>query len=241
MRFIFWLILLCLSFTLLACQSLPTNPTTRNVERASNSFASGTSLQGQLNRTDIRALNQVFLSAMDNEQANTSTWQGTNAEGSITPGRYFIANLLADPDLMTVARPGLDIAFDMETEQGDFVLTKNSNVRQGPSTNHTIVETLPSGTAVKGLGKIINQDWMLISVDNRVRGYVFIPLMIKAPGTDSFSLAGTPIRRPYLCREFTQSITVGGQKDRWQGLACDEGEGWALANRGGPSILGNGS
>lgn len=207
---------------------------------ASISFAADSSLAGQLNRQDREALSVAFIDAMSNpEEGKPFAWTGGNAKGQVSAGEFLMANVLPDPQEVLGMRGGISVSYMLETEQGEHVLLKNSNVRLGPSTERTIAETLPSGTGVEGIGLVQNEPWMMIAINNQVRGYVHKSLLEKAPGADRLELAGGPLRKPYLCREFTQNLAVGSQKDRWQGMACDFGEGWELAAQGGPTLLGN--
>jgi len=204
-------------------------------------FAEDSTIGDLLRRSDVEVLETIFVSAMaDANNPSRVDWQGDDASGQVEAGNFFLANLLDDPDALMASRGGLDLSYSVEIEQGDFVLSKNSNIRNGPSTDYSILETLQSGTPVRGVGKVQGERWMLVADDKKVIGYIFEELIVKAPGTQTFDLAGRPIRNAVLCREFVQTLNVAGRKDRWGGLACDFGDGWELANQGGPVILGNG-
>ena len=215
--------------------------TVRDVPQRDN-FAEDSELAFMLDAPDRMALRETFLQAMNsNKMDEEFAWRGPSAVGTVESGALFLANLMPDPDQLVPVKKSILLNYDLETEQGDFVLTRNSNIRKGPSTDFDILETLPSGTAVEGVGKVTGERWMMVSADGHIRGYVFDGLIVKAPGAEEFALAGGPVRRAYLCREFIQSLNVGTRRDRWQGLACDFGEGWELANRRGPAILIDGS
>lgn len=206
-----------------ACASLPggLSGSSHNVN-----YAAGSALGAQLTGRDAEALSSVFVPAMESGAAKN--WSNGGARGAVEPGSYSIANLRGNPDIRINARDGLDLTHQMETEQGLYVMTRNANVRTGPSTGRRIAEVLTSGTGVDVVGKIVGQPWMLIAVDERIIGYVHENLLIKAPGTE-LELAGGPRRRPKLCREFTQRLSVFGQSDEWQGAACQENGAWRLA------------
>jgi len=201
-------------------------------------FAADSRLAANLARSDRAALQTAFLSAMGQPGTETVRWSGDVSEGAIKPGDFLLGNVLPDPDELLPTRSDIVFNYKLETEQGDLVLLKNSNIRVGPSTEFAIAETLSAGTGVEGLGRVQGETWMLIAHQDRVRGYVFEPLLRKAPGAGLLELAGSPVKQPHLCREFEQSLDVRGQKDRWSGLACDFGDGWELAGRSGPAILG---
>jgi len=215
----------------------PRGPNLGTAGTAKN-FAASSSLAGLLTRADIAALETAFLMAADDPTPDPVSWE-ENASGTVLVRGYFIGNVLADPEELIETRSPIALDFALETERGDFVLAKNSNIRRGPSTDNAILETLPAGTGVEGIGKVAGEDWMLVASDNRVRGYVYSPLLEKAPGSDLLVLDGGPTRTPFLCREYEQSLNVEGQRDRWQGLVCDFGEGWEIAGRFGPTILGD--
>ncbi len=205
----------------------------------SRNFANNSVLSNELNRGDQLALEEGFLGAMNTLDAGVPRdWRGERSEGTVTAGSFLIANLLPNPDDTLPARTGLSLSYRLETEQGKHVLAKNSNIRRGPSTNYDVLETLPSGTGVDGVGRVEGETWMLVAVNGAVRGYVHEKLLVKAPGTGAFELAGGPVREPVLCREYSQSLLVRGQRDRWNGIACDYGSGWELEQRTGPTLLG---
>ena len=77
---------------------------------------------------------------------------------------------------------------------GLYVLTRNSNIRLGPGTDHKIAEVLPSGAGVDVVGRVVDKEWMLVASEGSIRGYVHQNLLIKAPGTE-LELAGGPNRR----------------------------------------------
>jgi hypothetical protein len=190
-------------------------------------FAEGSRLAGDLNGKDRDALRTAFLSAM--ESGAPQRWRGGHAVGEVWPESYSIANLRADPAArVPAARGDLNLASTLETELGLHVLTRNSNVRIGPGTEHAIAEVLPSGAGVDVVGKTAGDDWMLIAADGVIRGYVYENLMIKAPGTE-LELAGGPRREARLCREFRQTVRRYSENDEWTGAACRTGAGWRLA------------
>jgi len=219
---LFGLILTLLS----ACVSNPDLP--KFSGRAAENFAATSSIGSQLSSRDANALAPVFIEAMDTGEAGRRfNWRGPNATGSVVPGPLRVGNLLADPRRLLKFRPGLKLSRLFETEFGEFVLTRNSNVRFGPSADDKVAEVLPSGTGVNVVGKTIDSPWMLIAVDGVITGFVYEELMVRRPGTE-LELAGGPTRRPHLCRPFDQSLTLNNRTDQWSGVACDKGDGWVL-------------
>ncbi len=197
--------------------------------RSAGSYASGSTLGASLSGRDVAALNEAFVEALDKTPAGgRATWSGPGASGAITPGARRAGNLRADPNELLEFRPGLKLSHLYETDLGDFVLTRNSNVRYGPSTDEKVAEVLPSGTGVEVIGRVVGEPWMLIARDGVISGFVFEDLMVRRPGTE-LELAGGPTRRPRLCRSFAQTLSVDGRTDRWSGVACDAGSGWVLS------------
>ncbi len=209
-----------------ACASNPVLPGLSGGDGAN--YAVNSKFSGELSRRDVNALAPVFVDAMENGAVGDKfEWRGSNAAGAVTPGPQGAGNLLADPWALMPFRPGLKLSRRFETELGEFVLTRNSNVRYGPSTDEKVAEILPSGTGVEVVGKTVDGPWMLVAVDGVISGFVYEDLMVRRPGTE-LELAGGPTRRPHLCRPFDQSMRINGRTDNWSGVACDKGEGWVL-------------
>lgn len=193
----------------------------------SENFAAGTNVGNSLGTGEQKALATAFVTAM--ETGSRQTWSARRATGVVEPEGYQIANLLADPRARLPLKTGdISTQYPVETDMGLYVLTRNSNIRKGPGTEHGVVETLPSGSGVEVVGYARDQNWMMIAANGTVRGYVFGNLLIKAPGTD-LKLAGGPIRKPILCRGFTQRINSFSAREEWSGAACNDGTGWRLA------------
>lgn len=191
-------------------------------------FTEGSILGASLSSDDARALYPAFVTAIETGPSGEPvSWRGADASGAVTPGAYLIGNLKPDPKQLLPLSAALSFSEPFETELGLHALTRNANVRSGPSTDAKVIEQLPSGTGVDAVGKVSGKPWMLVAVDGAVRGYVHQSLMVKAPGTE-LELAGGPTRRAHLCRAFDQSLSVNGRSDRWSGVACDRGEGWRV-------------
>ncbi|MAW80182.1 MAG: hypothetical protein CMI63_08080 [Parvularcula sp.] len=195
-------------------------------------FASGTPVADQLNSADQEALANAVSEAM--ETGTAQNWRGRRAVGVVNPDGYALANLKADPaERIDAARGDLSLAHIVETDLGLYVLTRNSNIRTGPGTDHKAVEVLPSGSGVEVVGRVRDKNWMLVSANGSVRGYVFGDLLIKAPGSE-LELAGGPMRKPILCRKFTQRINIYSTRYEGDGAACNDGTGWRPAREPAP-------
>ncbi len=216
---------------LAACSSLPGAD---GLGQGGNvDYAVGAALAPSLSGRDRAALGAAFVAAMNDGEMRQ--WRGERAVGVVMPGAYALGNLYADPArLANAARADFDLSHMMETELGAHVLTRNSNIRIGPSTDHEIAEVLPSGSAVEAVGRLVDRNWMMIAADGVVRGYVFGDLVVEAPGGE-LTLAGGPVRKPVLCRRFTQRVNVYSDREEWRGAACNDGTGWRLI--AGPAML----
>lgn len=196
-------------------------------------YAAGAALAPGLSGRDRAALGEAFVAAMNSGEMRR--WRGERAVGVVMPGGYALGNLYSDPSrLVSAARGDFDLAHVMETELGAHVLTRNSNIRTGPGTDNQITEVLPSGSGVEVVGRVVGRNWMLVAVDGAVRGYVFGDLLIQAPGSE-LTLAGGPVKKPVLCRRFTQRVNIYSDREEWRGTACNDGTGWRLV--AGPAIL----
>lgn len=214
-----------------ACSSLP--GADGLIGSGGPNYAAGSALTASLSGRDRAALGDAFVAAMN--AGEMRRWRGDRGVGVVMPGDYALGNLASDPSLTKSASRGdFDLTHVMETELGLHVLTRNSNIRTGPSTDHAITEVLPSGSGVEVVGRVVDRNWMLIAADGIVRGYVFGDLLIKAPGSE-LELAGGPQRKPVLCRRFTQRVNIYSDREEWRGTACNDGAGWRLVR--GPAML----
>lgn len=179
-----------------------------------------------LSGRDRDALAYAFNEAM--ATGKPQGWTGSRARGVVEPVSYAVGNLKADPSArIEAARGDLNLSQVVETELGLYVLTRNSNIRTGPGTDNPAVEVLDSGTGVEVVGRVSDRNWMLVAVDDVIRGYVFGDLLIKAPGSE-LELAGGPMRKPVLCQNFRQRINIYSERHVWEGAACNDGTGWRV-------------
>lgn len=194
-------------------------------------YAAASLLGAELPGPDLRALESAFLQAVDRGAAGERfDWRGPSSFGWVKAREACVGNLKADPNDCPAAAEGLALDETYETEQGLYALTRNANVRTGPSTDFPVREQLVSGTAVTVVGKVVGKPWMLVETDNKIAGYVHESLMIKAPGTE-LDLAGGPRRQAAACRSYEQRLSYQGRSDLWQGVACKEGGRWVVKAR----------
>jgi surface antigen len=191
-------------------------------------FAAASSLGAQLPNSDARALEPAFLQAVEKgTDGERYDWRGPSSFGWVKARRSCVGNLKADPNDCPAAVDGLALDETYETEQGLYALTRNANVRSGPSTDFPARQQLASGTGVNVVGKVVGKPWMLVEVDRRIVGYVHENLMIKAPGAE-LDLAGGPRRQAAQCRAYEQRLSYEGRSDLWEGVACKENGRWVV-------------
>ena len=193
--------------------------------RSAPNYAAHSPLGAALPASDQRALGPIFVQAVARGAAGERfDWRGGESFGWVKAGDHMLGNLgptyLPFPERLYLGDP-------FETDLGLYALTRNSNVRLGPSTDYPVLEMLDAGAGVDVVGRVIGKPWMLVAQDDRVRGYVHADLMIKAPGTE-LDLAGGPTRTARACRAFEQRLSFGGRSDRWRGVACETDGAWAL-------------
>lgn len=194
-------------------------------------YAAASVLGAQLPSPDARALQPAFLQAVEKGAAGERfDWRGPASFGWVKAKEARVGNLKADPNDFPPIPDGLDLSETYETEQGLYALTRNANVRLGPSTDFPTREQLVSGTAVTVVGKVVGKPWMLGEADGKVVGYIHESLLIKAPGTE-LDLAGGPRRTAHFCRAFEQRLSYGGRSDLFAGVACNENGRWVVKAR----------
>ena len=138
-----------------ACSSIPG---AGGLSSGGENYAAGSPVGAQLSGGDRGALAEAVVRAV--ETGENQTWRGRNAVGVVMPKSYSLANLKYDPRVrLPLAARGVDLNQKMETDMGLYVLTRNSNIRLGPGTEHKIAEVLPSGAGVDVVGRVVDKEW----------------------------------------------------------------------------------
>ena len=89
-------------------------------------------------------------------------WQPRN-NGYAKPKKGYLPPVTQVPPLVSIDQ--------------QYLATKTSNVRGGPSTEYTVVNGLQPGEPVRVLGQVVNQPWYLIAQDDIVQGFVHSSLV----------------------------------------------------------------
>lgn len=194
-------------------------------------YASASVLGVTIPDEDARALAPAFVQAVEKGGVGERfDWRGRSAFGWVKARGACVGNLKANPDDCPVAAAGLALDETYETEQGLYALTRNANLRAGPSTDYPVLGQLVSGTGVNVVGKVVGKPWMLVEVDEKIVGYVHDSLAIKAPGSE-LELAGGPRRQATQCRLYEQRISYQGRSDLWEGVTCLQDGRWVVKQR----------
>jgi len=69
-----------------------------------------------------------------------------------------------------------------------YVATKSSNVRSGPSTQHSRVGSLRSGEEFTAVGRVTNAPWIMVAKNEVTVGYVYAPLVTASTAREQTSL-----------------------------------------------------
>lgn len=107
--------------------------------------------------------------------------------------------------------------------------TSNANVRGGPGTNYGVMGGLRQGETVTVVGRVIGENWMMVSRDGVGRGFVFGDLLTPAQdvAVDQGRAASTAMAADVReCSVLEQEIIVtGGGSETVTARACRGADG----------------
>lgn len=115
-------------------------------------------------------------------------------------------NPMPAPADMPVVKTVVVMDHDVVPMTGEYVVSKDVNVRSGPSTKFKRIAGLLAGERVRAIGKSEEGDWMAVSKGGDTLGFVFLKML--APVVD-----GT------LNEQFVGSYMANN--DNEDGVACD--------------------
>jgi len=188
----------------------------------------GSNYERFLTGRDESKMSEAFLRAMSGPLNDGRHWRTrrTGASGEIVGGEAYLQNVDYARGQQPTAPLDLSTDYQLEPAQGDYTLLSNTNVRLGPSTSDSIVETMDQGTVVEAVGSVRGLDWMLMARDGEIIGYMYAPLLEQREGGDLLLAGGAP-RTPTYCRRYVQELRLeGGIRDRWEGAACRNARGY---------------
>lgn len=137
------------------------------------------------------------------------------------------------------ARPMMDTGSSrmpaLEMINQYYVAKGDSHVRAGPGTNYPIVGLLLATETVPVVGRVIGEDWYMVSQGGRGHGYVYAPLLVRADRQPADSnairadagsdLGGAQLAQPE-CTLVTQKVTMpDGRSVSEQFRACQTADG----------------
>lgn len=135
-----------------------------------------------------RESNQALENSADGQ---SSTWSNpdTGATAVITPtaSRTEVRHVRIVRDRAVAAPPQMTVIGQT------YVAARNANVRLAPEIGSEVAETLPSGSRIQAVGKVMGSDWILVARDSRSIGYVYAPLLSPAPKIEPVLLIQTSV------------------------------------------------
>ncbi|MEM1139724.1 MAG: SH3 domain-containing protein [Pseudomonadota bacterium] len=188
----------------------------------------GTQLGASLSSRDRQELRVAALSALEQPNVNRRfSWSGDGASGTVKVGPAYLVTMNGD----TQVKAPYNISTDaiLEPVAGDFVTQKRSNIRLGPSTDNSVLQTLDQGVRVRAIGVQKASNWYLVARGDEALGYIFGELIAPVPGGDLLLAGGEP-GQLRVCREMTHRVQLAnGLKDAWYNGACRVGSGfWSV-------------
>ncbi len=103
----------------------------------------------------------------------------------------------------------LSYAPPLEMIDAFYTADTKSNVRGGPSTDYVVVDQLNEGEQVAVVGKVIGQDWYMISENGIGTGFVYAPLL--SPVSNRYGAYNTTRPVNYNGTAYGQSLYAGPQ------------------------------
>jgi surface antigen len=183
----------------------------------------------RLDNRQSQQVSQAGTQALDTGQP--VSW--TAADGSVsTEARVVDTQWRPAPD----GAGGLGViaaAPTIELIGAPYRARTNSNLRGGPGTDYAVMDTLGRGETAHVIGKVVGQDWYMISRDGIGRGFVFADLLDPAPSATAE--AARPASTASLegvreCSVLEQVIrTSDGASETSRARACRDANGqWVL-------------
>lgn len=123
----------------------------------------------------------------------------------------------------------------------DYAALNDINVRGGPGTDYAVVDQLKRGVEVRVVGKVVGQDWYLVSQDGAGSGFVATSLLRplgkatvvsktaeRTPAANA-NVAQATVAATSTCRVVTQQVkTKDGQTANQDVKACRGPNGWEI-------------
>ena len=129
-----------------------------------------------LDEADAISIGRESAKALDREPAGkTVNWRNpeTGASAKITPGETFMEKR----EIQTARKKDVTPSSSLLLIGRTYQAKKNANIRSGPGTQHPVVGGLAAGEKMTAIGKVERSDWIMVSMNGKVIGYVFASLV----------------------------------------------------------------
>lgn len=179
----------------------------------------------RMQESDRRGLARTTATAIDSGQSQT--W--------VNPDTGVRTEVQVEDASFGSTRGRLAEAPPLEMINEFYVADTSSNVRGGPGTEYAIVDQLETNEHVAVIGRVVDDDWYMVSRNGQGYGFVYAPLLkraanqpqdgnaIRANAGDDFG--GTQLAQPE-CTLVTQKVTMpDGQTASEQFRACRNEDG----------------
>ena len=197
----------------------------------------GSRFEASLTGNDRQAIAMAAGDLLASGQSGAvRAWNGGYGDaGEIRLGTTYLIGLDAAQGAPVPAPTGIDTSVPLAPASGNYVTTKNANVRLGASPSAMVSETLNAGTKLRAYGYDRAGDWYLVGAPDAVLGYVSGQLLSATGGGDPVLAGGSP-KRPRLCRDVNLSLTTqDARSDSWTSFVCQTETGWEVPSERGLS------
>ena len=129
-----------------------------------------------LDEADAVSISKESAKALEGSPAGkTVKWRNpkTGASAKITPGE----TVMEKRKIQTARKKGVAPASSLLLIGKTYQAKKNANLRAGPGTQHPVVGGLAEGERMTAVGKVTSGDWIMVSMNGKVIGYVFESLV----------------------------------------------------------------
>ncbi|SOD95501.1 SH3 domain-containing protein [Caenispirillum bisanense] len=142
----------------------------------------GSMLDEQEQAQVSRQAGQALGSARDGE---TITWSNpdSGAAARITP----VSTGTAERRVAIVRDRAVQAPASLEVLGETWITDKSANLRAAPTTEAAVVGGLKAGERFQAIGRVAGSDWIMVGRNNRTIGYVYEPLVRKAPSVQTAS------------------------------------------------------
>jgi len=139
----------------------------------------GNQIGAKLDEEDQKKLAEESAKALTSvKDGQTVSWNNpdTGTTGTLTPKQ----TLVSVKETRIVRTRRVQITPNMQMIGAPYMAVKNANVRAAPTKNAEKLDSLKSGDQVQALGRVPNQDWIMVARDQTAIGYVYAPLLSEA-------------------------------------------------------------